>query len=217
MKDGRINFRCFVIEIEGKLFFVQQMKWGVSYCYFFGFVVYYFLEVFDFEVFIVVLFVEYGLYKQYVKKIQIEVKRDFLLGWKIFLIECFRCKMFFEVFSVDFDFCVEVDDVLSVYCEFDGIYKVVVYIVDVLFFLFKNFDLDKVVFFWVVFVYGSIEVFYYNFMFLFYLGKEFCSIFFDKEKLVVFVVFYVNDDGVQLKEFEFYCSIVKFFCKFIYE
>lgn len=181
MRDGKINFISFVIDMEGKLFFVQFMKWGVSYWFFFGFVVYYFIEGGDLYLFILIFFVEYGIYRSYLKKIQNEVKKDFLLGWKIFEVECFKWMCFSDVFSVDFVLCVEVDDVLSVCWEIDGMYKVGVYIIDVSFFVVKNFNLDKVVFLYGIFVYGSFEVFYYNVMLFFYVSIELCSLFFDEE------------------------------------
>ncbi|XP_068677064.1 3'-5' exoribonuclease HELZ2-like isoform X1 [Montipora foliosa] len=217
LKDGRINFRRFVTETEGKLFLVQQMKWGASYRYPLGFVVHYFPEASDPELSIAVLLAEHGLHKQHVKKTQIEAKRDFSPGWKIPLTERLRRKMFSEVFSVDPDSCVEVDDALSVHCELDGTYKVAVHIADVSFFLPKNSDLDKAAFSRVASVYGSTEVSYHNPMLPSYLGKELCSILPDKEKLAVSVVFHVNDDGVQLKEPEFHRSIVKSSCKLTYE
>lgn len=89
-KDKRINFINFVMEMEGKLFLVQFMKWGVSYCFFFGFVVQCFNEGGDLCFCILVLFVEYGVYKLYLKKIQSEVNKEFFFKWRIFEIECFK-------------------------------------------------------------------------------------------------------------------------------
>lgn len=124
---------------------------------------------------------------------------------------------FSDVFSVDFVLCVEVDDVLSVCWEIDGMYKVGVYIIDVSFFVVKNFNLDKVVFLYGIFVYGSFEVFYYNVMLFFYVSIELCSLFFDEEWLVILIMFYLNEDGIEVEWFEIYCSIVMFCCKLIFD
>lgn len=102
------------------------------------------------------------------------------------------------MFSIDFVLCVEVDDVMKVCWNYDGIYKVSVYIVDVFFFVIKNFILDKVVLLYGVFVYGFNEVFYYNFMLLFYVSKEFCSLVLGEERLVVLVIFYLNEEGIEV-------------------
>ena len=217
MRDGKIHFKSFVTKAEGKLFLVQLMKWGASYRYPLGFVVQYFAEGSDPQMSIPVLLAEHGIHKQHAKRIQNEAKKDFSPRWKIPLSERVKRKIFPEVFSIDADSCVEVDDALSVCQEHNGTYKIGVHIADVSFFIAKNSNLDKAAFSHVASVYGSTEVSYHNPLLPSYVGTELCSLLPNEEKLAVSVIFHLNNDGAEVESPEFHRSIVKSCCKLTYE
>ena len=217
MRDGKIHFKSFVTEPEGKLFLVQLMKWGASYRYPLGFVVQYFGEGSDPQKSITVLLAEHGIHKQHAKKLQNEAKKDLSLRWKIPLSERVKRKIFPEVFSIDADSCVEVDDALSVCWEHDGTYKIGVHIADVSFFIAKNSIFDKAAFSHVASVYGSTEVSYHSPMLPSYVGTALCSLLPNEEKRAVSVIFHLSEDGVEVKSPEFHRSIVKSCCKLTYE
>ena len=217
MRDGRINFTNFVTETEGKLFLVQLMKWGASYRYPLGFVVHYFTEGGDPHLSIPILLAEHGIHRSHSKKIQNEAKKDFPPGWKIPEAEHSKRMRFDDVFSIDPASCVEVDDALSVCWETDGTYKVGVHITDASFFVAKNSNLDKAALSHGTSVYGSPEVSYHNPMLPSYVSTELCSLLPDEERLVISIMFHLNEDGTEVEQPEIHRSVVKSCCKLTFD
>lgn len=217
MKDGRIQFKSFVTETQGKLFLVQLMKWGASYRYPLGFVVHYFQEGGDPLKAISILLAEHGVHKQHPKKIHNEAKKDFPPKWKIPMSERVKRIKFPEVFSVDSASCVEVDDALSVCWEHDGTYKVGVHIADVSFFVAKNSLLDKAAMFHGASLYGGTERGFHSPMLPSRVGTELCSLLPGEEKLALSVVFHLNEDGLEVGLPDIQRSIVTSCCKLTYD
>ena len=216
MKDGRIQFKSFVTETEGKLFLVQLMKWGASYRYPLGFVVHYFQQGGDPLKAISILLAEHGVHKQHPKKIQNEAKKDLPPKWKIPMSERVKRIKFPEVFSIDSASCVEVDDALSVCWEHDGTYKVGVHIADVSFFVAKNSVLDKAAMFHGASLYGGTERVFHSPMLPSRVGTV-CSLLPNGEKLALSVVFHLNEDGTEVRAPEIHRSIVTSCCKLTYD
>lgn len=217
MRDGRINFKSFVTETEGKLFLVQLMKWGASYRYPLGFVVQYFTEGGDPHLSIPILLAEHGIHKGHSKKIKNEAKKDFPPGWKIPEAERSKRTRYGDVFSIDPASCVEVDDALNVCWETDGTYKVGVHITDASFFVAKNSNVDKAALSHGTSVYGSTEVSYHNPMLPSYVSTELCSLLPDEERLAVSIIFHLNEDGREVDRPEIHRSIVKSCCKLTFD
>lgn len=217
MKKGHICCKTSVTETKGKLFVLKLMQWGAGYRFPLGFVVRYFNAIQDPRSSMQVLAVEYGIHQRHAKETQADVKKSFPANWKIPEEERSSRVKYNNVFTVDPEGSLELDDALSVDTKEDGSHIVGVHITDVSYFIPKDSALDKAAYAHGQSVYPSPECGHHVPMLPPHLSTNLCSLLPGKTRLAVSTIFQFDAEGKEVQEPQVHRSLIRSCCKLSYE